>query len=284
MKKTLILIFTLLLMIAITACKKDVKPDNNNDNEIVFSEFVAIENENCSIKIQEINLDDPLTFIFKAEFENKSADKTYVFYTESVSINGVQCDPYFSVEVKAKEKASYSIDLLAEELVNNGIGDFTDIKITFRVYDNDDWHSDPVVYETIHIYPYGEDKAVTFIRKSQPKDNVIIDNEYAKVIVTGYDPKGVHGYTINLFLINKTNNLVMFSIEELYDNGYQIDYYYSLSVSGENSSFSYIFFPKEVLEEKSIDKVKTIEMAFKAYNINNLTSILYVNETIYLKP
>ncbi len=48
--------FTLLLMIAITACKKDVKPDNNNDNEIVFSEFVAIENENCSIKIQEINL------------------------------------------------------------------------------------------------------------------------------------------------------------------------------------------------------------------------------------
>ena len=79
MKKTLILIFTLLLMIAITACKKDVKPDNNNDNEIVFSEFVAIENENCSIKIQEINLDDPLIFIFKAEFENKSADKTYVF-------------------------------------------------------------------------------------------------------------------------------------------------------------------------------------------------------------
>lgn len=68
--------------------------------------------------------------------------------------------------------------------------------------------------ETIHIYPYGEDKAVKFVREAQATDNVIIDNNYITVIVTGYEKDDIFGYTVNLFLLNKTDKNVMFSVDE----------------------------------------------------------------------
>ena len=105
------------------------------------------------------------------------------------------------------------------------IDNFTDIEITFFVYDSSDLNYKPIVYETINIYPYGEDKAVKYVREPQADDNVIIDNEYATVIVTGYNPDGKNGYTVNLFLINKTDDTLMYSVEELSINGYEIAFF-----------------------------------------------------------
>lgn len=44
------------------------------------------------------------------------------------------------------------------------------------MYDSNDWSADPVGKETIHVYPYGEENAVAFVREAQATDNVIIDN------------------------------------------------------------------------------------------------------------
>ena len=47
------------------------------------------------------------------------------------------------------------------------------------MYDSNDWSADPVGKETIHVYPYGEENAVAFVREAQATDNVIIDNGVA---------------------------------------------------------------------------------------------------------
>ncbi len=61
------------------------------------------------------------------------------------------------------------------------------------MYDSNDWSADPVGKETIHVYPYGEENAVAFVREAQATDNVIIDNDYVTVIVTGYRSVGRPG-------------------------------------------------------------------------------------------
>jgi len=53
------------------------------------------------------------------------------------------------------------------------------LELTFKVYDSNDWSADPVGKETIHVYPYGEENAVAFVREAQATDNVIIDNGVA---------------------------------------------------------------------------------------------------------
>ena len=203
MKKLVTLLLSLALVLSLAACGGEATPDasddapassqneestenDNTENQIVFEEVVAIDNAECAVKITEIDPDNMWGYTLKAQLENKSTEKTYMFSVESASINGVQCDPMFASEVAAGKKANEEINFSTDTLEENGIVEYTDIELTFKVYDSNDWSADPVGKETIHVYPYGEENAVAFVREAQATDNVIIDNDYVTVIVTGY--------------------------------------------------------------------------------------------------
>lgn len=192
MKKLVTLLLSLALVLSLAACGGEATPDasddapassqneestenDNTENQIVFEEVVAIDNAECAVKITEIDPDNMWGYTLKAQLENKSTEKTYMFSVESASINGVQCDPMFASEVAAGKKANEEINFSTDTLEENGIVEYTDIELTFKVYDSNDWSADPVGKETIHVYPYGEENAVAFVREAQATDNVIID-------------------------------------------------------------------------------------------------------------
>lgn len=187
------MLLSLALVLSLAACGGEATPDasddapassqneestenDNTENQIVFEEVVAIDNAECAVKITEIDPDNMWGYTLKAQLENKSTEKTYMFSVESASINGVQCDPMFASEVAAGKKANEEINFSTDTLEENGIVEYTDIELTFKVYDSNDWSADPVGKETIHVYPYGEENAVAFVREAQATDNVIIDN------------------------------------------------------------------------------------------------------------
>lgn len=254
------------------------------EDEVSFTEVIAVDNDFCMIKITEIVPDDMWGYALKAQFENKSSDKTYMFSVENAAINGVQCDPFFATEIAAGKKANDEITFSNDELEENGVGAFTDIELAFRVYDSDDWLADPVAAETVHIYPYGEDKATVFVRESQPTDNVILDNEYVTVIVTGYENDDIWGYTANLFLLNKTDKNVMFSIDEASVNGFMADPFFADSVSAEKCAFSSVSWSDSTLEENGITEVEEIEFVLRAYDDDNWLGDNFANEVITLNP
>lgn len=254
------------------------------ENEIPFTEVVAVDNAECSIKITGIEPDNMWGFTLKAQLENKSTDKTYMFAVESAAINGVQCNSPFATEVAAGKKSNEKISFSDDEIEENGVGDYTDIELTFRVYDSNDWGADAVAEETIHVYPYGEDKAVQFVREAQASDNVLIDNEYVTVIVTGYEEDEIWGYTVNLFLLNKTDKNVMFSVDEASVNGFMANPIYATSVSAGKCAFSPLSWSDSVLEENGITEVEEIEFNFRAYNADDWLGDDFANETITLNP
>ncbi len=311
MKKIAALFLTLIMLFSLVACgvettendggtsenlKKDTVDQTTSsqdetteatksaENEITFTEMVAVDNEECSIKFTGIEADNMWGYTVKALLENKSSDKTYMFSVETASVNGVQCDPFFATEVAAGKKSNEEISFADDELAENGITEFTDIEMTFRVYDSNDWTADEVAKETIHIYPYGEDKAVKFVREAQPSDNVIIDNDYVTVIVTGYEQDDIWGYTVNLFLLNKSDTGVMFSVDEASVNGFMADPFYANAVSAGKCAFSSMAWSDSTLEENGITEVETIEFNFRAYDEDNWTGDDFVNETITLNP
>lgn len=312
MKKIAALFLALMLILSLTACavgltendtrnsSKDKNvtnstsgestgnnQSNNKDkgkSEIAFTEIVAVDNDECTIKITDIDPDNLWGYTLKVQLENKSAEKTYMYSVESASINGVQCDPFFAAEVAAGKKSNNEISFSDSALKENGVGDYTDIELTFRVYDSDDWAADDVARETIHIYPYGEDQAVNFVRESRETDNVIIDNDYATVIVTGYEEDAIWGYTVNLFLLNKTDKDIMFSVDDASVNGYMADPFYASEVAAGKCAFSSMSWFNSTLEENDITTVEEIEFHFKAYDSNDWFSDYLVDETITLIP
>lgn len=295
MKKLTPLLFALGMSASLIACSNhepstpskgssSLSQKELSESKNTFSEIVAIDNEYCSIKLTELDPDNIWGYTVKAELENKSADKNYMFSIENAAINGVSANPLFATEVAPSKKALKEINFADHTLKENGIGDCTDIEITFRVYVNDDWAADPVAKETVHIYPYGEEQATHFVRNSQPSDTVLVDNDQVSVIVTGYDPEGTFGYTVNLYFVNKTDKNIMFSVDDAAINGFMIDPFYANSVPAGKSAFSSMHWSDRSLEESKISDVEQIEFTLTASDEDDWLAEDLVNQAITLKP
>lgn len=264
--------------------ENEAPPVVTDEAASTFEEITVADNEECSIKITGIDADDVFGYSLKLNLENKSADKTYMFSVTEAAINGVKSDPFFAQEVTAGKKSNSDINFSDSALSENGITDFTDIELSFRVYDNDDWTADAVAEETVHVYPYGEDKATVFKRQPQSTDNIILDNEYVTVTVTGYENDSIWGYTLNLFLENKSDKNIMFSVNDASVNGYMLDPFYAESVVAGKCAFSSMSWPNTTLEENGITDVNNIEFTLRVYDNDDFSANDLANEVITLNP
>ncbi len=249
-----------------------------------FQEVTAVDNDQCAVRITGIEEDSIWGLQLNAELENRSSDKTYMFSVEDSSINGVECSALLAAEVTAGNKAREDITFTTDALEKNGVGDFTDIELDLRVYDSGDWSADPVARETVHVYPYGQDKASVFVREPQPSDTVLADNDQCSVIVTGYGHDDIWGYMVNLYLLNKSDEPVMFSVEDAALNGYMADPFFAYSVSPGKCAFSSLTWYDSTLEENGITEVETIGFTLTAHSTEDYTAPYYVNEQITLNP
>lgn len=257
-------------------------PDGNKT--ITFEGITVVDNEECLIQITGIDPDNMWGYTLKASLENKSAEKTYMFSVTSASINGIECDPFFATDVAPGKKSNNEISFSTSTLEENGVSNFTDIELSFRVYDSNDWLADNVAEETVHVYPYGEENAETFVRQPQSGDNIILDNDYASVIVTGYEEDAIWGYTVNLFLLNKSGQNIMVSVDDASVNGYMADPFYAKSVSAGKCAFSSMSWSNSTLEDNGITTVEEIEFTLRVYDNDNWMAADFANEVVVLHP
>lgn len=271
--------------------KPEEAPDMDVDLEVdsiapvQFEETTVVDNDQCSIIITGIEEDNIWGYTLKAFLENKSSDKTYMFSVVTAAINGVETDPLFATEVSAGKKANEDISFSDTSFTENGISQFTDIELTFRVYDSDDWMADSIFEDSIHLYPYGQDAAEKYVREAQETDNVIAENEFASVIVTGYSVDPIWGYTVELFIINKTSDhTLMFSVDDAAVNGYMADPFFATTVGPGNCSFKEMSFSDTTLAENGITDIEEITFSLRAYDADEFGSDDFLNGSVTLNP
>lgn len=289
MKKWLAILLALVMLLAVVACsagssnEKEEKEGNGNDNapDITFTEQVVIDNEMCTIKITDIDPDDVFGYALKVYLENKT-DKKLMFAVEEASINGVEADPYFASEVEAGKKENTSVDFSDE--LDETIGYYSDIYMSFRVYDSEDWEADDVANVSVHVYPYGEDKAVVYERESKDSDIVLMDNEYVSVIVTGYEVDEIWGYTVNYYLVNKTDKELMIATEDESVNGYMMEAYYATSLPAGFKAFSRMYWDEETFAENGVTDVEEIEYNLHIYYVDEFDGDYLAEESVMLNP
>lgn len=264
----------------------NVSSDKSNAaavSELSFEPVTVIDNDMCSITVNEIDPDNLWGYSLKVTLENKSADTTYMFSVTSATTNGVMNDPLFAVDVEPGKKANDTISF--QSLEDYGITEFTDIAMLFRVSDSNDWSADPVVdNESVHVYPYGEENAANFIRETVSTDNVLVDNDDVTILLTGITEDDIWGYTLNFYFENKTDSTLMYSIDGASINGYMADPYFATSVLPGASSFSGASWSDSTLEENGIETVENIEFTFRVYDFDNILGDDIVNEVFTITP
>ncbi len=309
MKKFLSVLLALIMVVSFAACGSDSSNDANKEENTdkstqtdaveqtnpeedekpekltpTFSEELVIDEELCSVKITGIDPDNMWGYTLKAEIENKSSDKTLMFSTEHASINGVYCNTFFASEVAPGKKAKEEINFTDDFLKENNVKNYTDIAVTFRIYDSEDWLADDVVNKTVHIYPYGEDKASAFVREAKATDTVVADNENFTFIVTGYDPESDWGYEAKVFIVNKTDKTLMFSADEASVNGFMLDPFFAAPVYANECRATSINWAEDSLEESEITEIETIEFKLNVTDAEDWTADPIYNEAVTLNP
>lgn len=290
MKKWLALLLALIMLFSVTACTGDSSKDDDekeknkgNDNapEITFTEQVVVDNESCTIKITGVDPDDVFGYALNVYLENKT-DEKLMFSVDYASTNGVENDPFFASEVEAGKKENTTINFYGE--LDEIVGYYSDIFLGFRVYDSEDWEADDVVNVSAHIYPYGEDKATAYVRESKDTDTVLVDNEYVSVIVIGYETDDILGYTVNYYLVNKTDKALMISVDDESVNGYMLDAFYSTVLEPGFTAFSDMYWSEEDFEENGITDVEEIQFTLNVYDADVFGGDYLVEKEITLNP
>ncbi len=259
------------------------EPTQSTTAPAAFEEILLRDDENCTVKITAIEEDGLWGYTLKTYLENKT-DKELMFSVSNASVNGFMCDPFWAVTVSAGMKANEEIHFMEEDLKRSGIETVTDIEYTLRVYDSNDWDAEDLVNEPVTIYPLGEEAVQPFTRQSVADEIVLFDDDNCTMIVTGFDPESIWGYTMNVYLENKTGENLMFSIGDAAVNGFMCDPFWAETVAPGKRSNTTVSWMTQDFEENGITEVDSLTLPIRVYNADNWHAADLVNETFTVNP
>lgn len=257
-------------MLAITACAEEI---DGFDGEVVIAD-----DDNVLVKITGFGEDPIWGFEMNVYLENKS-DIDLTFSLSDVSINGYMNDPFWAMEVMAGSKANTSISWMLEE-GDETTEEITQIEFTLQALDMSDIMAGPVFEQTYTVYPSGKDNAIIPERTPADSDIVLFDTDEVTAIVTGFRDDELWGYTADVYLENKTDKGLTFSVINATVNGYMCDPFWATEVAAGKRAYSSISWMDSSFEENGITEVSEIVLDFSVMDTDSFSTILSENVTV----
>ena len=243
---------------------------------------VLIDNDDLYFAIKDVRSDAAYGYEWKVYVENRT-DKNLMFSFEKVSVNDVMCDPFWAEVINAGKKGNCEITWMRDSLQEKQIGDVTRVDFTLNVYNNDDYTEAALMHDPFTVFPLGEDKASSAVREPAAADLVLVDNDNCSVIITGYEPDNSWGYAMKLYLVNKTDRDMVFSVDDSSVNGIMCDPFWADIVCAGKTSYSTVLWDKNALAENDITEVEEISLPLKVYADEDIGNP-YVDDTFELTP
>ena len=243
---------------------------------------VLIDNDDLYFAIKSVRDNAALGYEWKIYVENRT-DRNLMFSFEKVSVNGVMCDPFWAEVINAGKKGNCEITWMRDSLQEKQIGDVTEVDFTLNVYNDDDYTEAALMHDPFTVFPLGEENAIATVREPAAADHVLVDDDNCAVIITGYEPDNSWGYAMKLYLVNKTDHDMVFSIDNSSVNGIMCDPFWAEIVCAGKASYSTVLWDKSALAENDITEVKEISLPLRVYADENITNP-YVDETFEITP
>ena len=265
--------------------KEGKKSSSKSTRPITLKNEVVLDNELFSITAKSIDEDSEYGYTVYLLIENKSPDKTYTFNIQKGEVNGVEVNLYTVIFVNPQKKANTSV--IIDDLKEYGIEEYTDIELTVDVTEGKYTYDKPyVMSESVHIYPYGKENATEFVYEAKAGDQVLVDNEYVTVIYTGDNKENELGYSINFYIVNKTDKDITVSGDDMSINGYMVGADFFKDVSAGKVSLATMIWPEETFKENDIDesKINDIEFSLDIYPPENIEAEHFFNGMLKITP
>lgn len=221
------------------------KPETEVIKPSKDDETIICDNEYALIRLEEVEFEGLDEITVKFYMENKTKEQSLSFFTWTASVNGVQIDPAYAGELEAGESKTDTVSIPTSYLQMCGIEKYTDISVTFVVYDLESMGEEYVAKGTLHFYPYGEEAATKFVLADDPSYNVLMDQDDIKVSCVGMQEDPMIGYFGMLYIQNDSKRGITVSIDESTIDGVAASTFSYIEVEAGNTGFIEVYWTGE---------------------------------------
>ncbi len=244
---------------------------------------ILVDNEDLLIAATDWDPEDLWGCTLDVYLKNKT-DRKLGFLINNACINGLMMDPFYQTALEPGEAVNGEVEWFQSDFDEADIKDVTDIELEWVVYDYDDWAADFLLEEKFHIYPYGEDAAVPYVRKARDTDRVLVDNEECTIIATGSEKDELWGFRLHLYIINKSSShSITVAIDDAYINGESCFPYWATMIYPDRAACEAITWSNSLLEESGIETVKSLELPIVIMDSEDFSK-KPVSETVTYEP
>lgn len=247
-------------------------------------EIVVFDTDECSMVVTGFEGDGADGFAMDVRFENKTDDTTLMFSMENSSLNGCMVDTLCVEEVTPGNAAVEQVVWYPSELEAYGLGAITDVSFGMRVYDSDDWSADNLVDDYFTVYPAGEQTGVSSAYEVPADADVLVDDENVSFAVLGFEGDGTSGFTMRVYVENRTDVTLMVSTDDESLNGWMCSPMWATQVAPGKVLVADVEWGDYTLEPYGFSDIADVEFTFKAYDVDNLMADDYANEHVRLYP
>ncbi len=215
---------------------------------------------------------------------NKTA-QNLMFTGKNISVNGIMCDPYWAYEVAPGKSAYCPANWMTASLETCGINYLSEVEMTLRVYDSDDWSADDVYNGALAVQLYNassQPPVSEVVYTNGYAEQTLVDNEALTVIARDFNPEGEWGPTLVLFLNNKTDRTLMFTMEGVAVNDFMCDPYWGCEVSPGKIAYSQVNWMSSTVEASGISAFEKVDFTLRVYDTNDWSADDLINETFQL--
>lgn len=118
----------------------------------------------------------------------------------------------------------------------------------------------------------------------QFQEITLVDDANCTVIIKSIDEENLFGYALNVFLENKTDKELMYTVDNVSVNGFMCDPFWATTVAPGKKANAQITFMDSDFEANGITEVEDITFTLKVYDSNDWMADDLVLETFTVNP
>jgi len=254
-------------------------------NTVTFSETTLASTDACVVTATGFDTDGIWGPTLNILLENKS-DKTLMFTAEGATVNGFMCDPYWACEVPAGKKANSQMSWMDSSLATCGINYIDRIEFTLRAYDSSNYSGTDVLHEAISLSLDNSTSAppVSEVAYANPyPKQTLIDSGSFLVALDNYNPEDSWGATLALYIENRSDKTLTFTMDDTVVNGFMCSAYWSCEVAPGKKAISIVTWSLEQLEKSGVNYPQTVACNFRVYDSDDWTADDVYNQPLSLE-
>jgi len=250
--------------------------------EDAFERIILVDSDDAYIAVTGIEPEDMWGYTLNVRLENRT-ESPLMFSVQSASVNGYMSDPIWAAI--AEPGAPQDENICFSMLETDGItGDITSICLAIEARDYTDFLADPVLSEVYTIYPLGEAAATVTEREAAPEDIVLFDDGSVSMTVTGFYKDDLWGYSMQVYLVNRTEQNMLFNISDAAVNGLPIDPFWAFSLMPGTRAFSEVLWSSDSLSANGITSVDEIALNVTVGDAENWGLSSLINDSYTVTP